>query len=58
MHLLVLPDVSFPPVALSTDHLGAHPVRGAGHRADAGARHADGLQPLAGTKVSELHVAL
>lgn len=54
---VVLPDISLPAVALSTDHLRAHPVGGAGDRADAGARHADGLQPLAGTKISKLHVA-
>lgn len=57
VYLQVLPDISLPAVALSTDHLRAHPVGGAGHRADAGARHADGLQPLAGTEISELHVA-
>lgn len=57
LKLLLSPDVRFPAVALSTDHFRTHPVGGAGHRADAGARHADGLKPLAGTKVSELHVS-
>lgn len=57
VHLQLSPDIGLPAVALSADHLRAHPVGGAGHRADAGARHADGLQPLAGTEVSELHVA-
>lgn len=51
------PDISLPAVAFSTDHFRTHPVGGAGHRADAGARHADGLKPLAGTEVSELHVS-
>lgn len=57
VYLPDLPDVSLPAVALSADHFRAHPVGSAGHRADAGARHADGLQPLAGAKISELHVA-
>lgn len=57
MHLQLSPDIGLPAVALSTDHLRAHPVGGTGHRADACARHADGLQPFAGTKISQLHVA-
>lgn len=39
----LLPDISLSAVAFAADHLRAHPVRGAGHRADACAWHADGL---------------
>lgn len=52
------PDISLPAVAFSTDHLWTHPVGGAGHRADPSSRHADGLKPFAGTKISKLHVSL
>lgn len=55
--LQVLPNVGLPAVALSADHLRTHPVGGAGHGADAGARHADGLEPLTGAEISEFHVA-
>lgn len=53
----VLPNISLPAVALSTDHLRTHPVGGAGHGADPGARHADGLEPLTGAEISKFHVA-
>lgn len=51
------PHVGLPAVAFPADHLGAHPVRRAGDRADPCPRHADRLQPLAGPKVPQLHVA-
>lgn len=51
-----LPDVSFPAVSLPVYHFGAHPVGGASDRLDSCSRHADGLDPLAGSEVSELDV--
>lgn len=54
---MCLPNISLPAVALPADHLRAHPVGGAGHGADPGAGHADGLQPLAGTEVPKFHVS-
>lgn len=50
------PYVCFSSIALSADHLWAHPVRCASDRADACSRHTDCLQPFAGPKVPKLHI--
>lgn len=52
------PDIGLPAVAFPADDFRAHPVGGAGRRADARSGHTDGLQTLAGPKVAQLDVAL
>lgn len=57
LHLIFSsPHISFPAVSLPVDDFWAHPVGGASDRLDSSPRHADGLDPFACSKVSQLHV--
>lgn len=53
----VLPDISLSPISFPINHFRAHPVGGASDRLNACARHADGLDPLAGPEVTKLHIS-
>lgn len=54
---IYLPHVSLASITLPADHFRAHPVGGTSHRANSRPRHADGLESLASTEVSQFHIA-